>query len=146
MKMMTFMPLEEINEYEALEGSEVNRAKEKLAWELTQVVHGKAAADEALLTAQSLFGAGGDNLESAPTFNADRRDLGRTSIVDLLTVSGCFTSKGEVRRLIAQNGLQVGDRKVSSPDWIVTPDLVGADGTILVKKGKKHYYRIAFSD
>lgn len=147
MKMMTFMGLEEIQSYESLEGSEINGAKEKLAWELTHQVHGREAADEALMTSKSLFSAGGGaHLESAPTYSAARGDIGTKAIVDVLTATGCFASKGEVRRLIAQNGLQVGELKVDSPEFVVSAAMLDKDGAILVKKGKKHYYRIVFSD
>ena len=106
MKMLTFIPLEEIAEYEKLSGSDLNRAKEKLAHSLTELVHGKEEADRALSAARAVFAGGGlsENMPSTQLAEENFTD-GSISIIDMLVLSGLAPSRGEARRLIQQGGV-----------------------------------------
>lgn len=141
MKMLTFMPLEEIAEYEKLSGSELNTAKEKLAYELTMLIHGKEEADKALDTARQVF-AGGGRSEDMPTteLTADDFTGGAVAVADLLCKSKLAPSKGEAKRLIVQGGVLVNDEKVEKFDAVLTSaDFDGKE--VIIKKGKKTYHR-----
>ncbi len=140
MKMLTFIPLEEIAEYEKLEGSELNRAKEKLAHHLTELVHGKEEADKALSAAKSVFVGGGDNADM-PTTEVEQSALvnGAASVIDLLVISKLAPSKGEARRLIQQGGVALDDVKVDDVYASVPEEKLC--GGVIVKKGKKIYHK-----
>ena len=141
MKMLTFIPLEEIAEYEKLEGSELNRAKEKLAHHLTELVHGKEEADKALSAAKSVFVGGGDNADM-PTTEVEQSALvnGAASVIDLLVISKLAPSKGEARRLIQQGGVALDDVKVDDVYASVPEEKLC--GGVIVKKGKKSFIKI----
>ena len=141
MKLLTFMPLEEIAEYEKLEGSELNRAKEKLAYEVTALIHGKEEADKAQDAAHKIFAAGGMSADM-PTTELSESDLtdGKIAVLDLLVISKMAPSKGEARRLIQQGGVLVNDAKVEAIDETVDAAALTGDG-IIVRKGKKTYRR-----
>ena len=141
MKLLTFMPLEEIAEYEKLEGSELNRAKEKLAYEVTALIHGQEEADKAQDAAHKIFAAGGMS-EDMPTTELSEGDLtdGKIAVLDLLVISKMAPSKGEARRLIQQGGVLVNDAKVEAIDATVDAAALCGDG-IIVRKGKKTYRR-----
>ena len=139
MKMLTFMPLEEIAEYEKLEGGELNRAKEKLAFEMTQLVHGTEEAQNALDAAKSVFGGAGDNA-NMPTVTVEASALsaeGTASVADLLVLGAMAPSKGEAKRLIQQGGIFCGDNKIERFDAVLTADQL-KDG-IVIRKGKKTF-------
>ena len=139
MKMLTFMPLEEIAEYEKLEGGELNRAKEKLAFEMTQLVHGTEEAQKALDAAKSVFGGAGDNA-NMPTVTVEASALsaeGTASVADLLVLGAMAPSKGEAKRLIQQGGIFCGDNKIERFDAVLTADQL-KDG-IVIRKGKKTF-------
>ena len=141
MKMLTFMSLEEIAEYEALEGQELNRAKSKLAYELTKLVHGEDEANKADEAAKSLFTAQSDsnNMPSTDLTDADFTD-GAISALDLLCKCGLTPSKSEARRVVQQGGLVVNDEKVTDIAKTFTKaDFV--DGKLIIKKGKKTFHR-----
>ena len=141
MKMLTFLPLEEIAEYEKLSGSELNRAKEKLAYELTELVHGKAEADRALETAKAVFANGGISENMPSTTLSDEAFIdGKITIIDLLVISNLAPSRGEARRLIQQGGVFAADEKVEAFDKTFEKDAFAGDGLIL-KKGKKTFHR-----
>ena len=141
MKLLTFMPLEEIAEYEKLSGSELNRAKEKLAYEVTALIHGQEEADKAQDAAHKIFAAGGMS-EDMPTTELSEGDLtdGKIAVLDLLVISKMAPSKGEARRLIQQGGVLVNDAKVEAIDATVDAAALCGDG-IIVRKGKKTYRR-----
>ncbi len=141
MKMLTFMPLEEIDEYAKLEGSELNRAKEKLAYELTALVHGKDEAEKALGAAKTVFANGGlsENMPSTVLTEENFTD-GKITIIDMLVLSGLAPSKGEARRLIQQGGVLAADAKVEAFDKTFDKALFAGDGMV-VKKGKKTFHR-----
>ena len=140
MKMLTFMSLEEIAEYEKLEGSELNKAKEKLAYELTLLIHGKEEADKADASAKSLFGGVGD-ADNMPTTQLSESDFidGQVSVLQMLVVSGIAKSRNEARTLVTQGSITVNDEKVTDLSVKLTKEQIG-DG-IIVKKGKKIYHK-----
>ncbi len=141
MKMLTFMDLEEIAEYEKLEGSELNKAKEKLAYELTELVHGKEEADKALEAARSLFAGGGksENMPTTTLTDADFTD-GNISLAALLVKCELCPSNSEAKRNIKQGGISVGDEKVT--DFAKTYEKADFTGDFIIKKGKKEYHKV----
>ncbi|MBR7032304.1 MAG: tyrosine--tRNA ligase [Clostridia bacterium] len=142
MKMLTFMDLDEISNYEKLEGAELNRAKEKLAYEVTALIHGAEEAQKCEEAAKSVFGGGGSSENMPSTAIPD--DLftdGSVSVIDMLTVSGLAPSKGEARRLIQQGGIVVGGEKISAIDKTVERSLFESPDGVIVKKGKKTYHK-----
>ncbi len=141
MKMLTFMPLEEIAEYETLEGSELNRAKEKLALELTALVHGDEEAEKALSASKAIFAAGTSS-ENMPTteINEDSFTDGKISVVDLLVLSGLSGSKGDAKRLIQQGGITVNNEKIERFD--ATVERSAFDEEVILRKGKKSFQKI----
>ena len=140
MKMLTFLPLEEIGEYEKLEGAALNAAKEKLAYEVTSLIHGKEEADKALKAARSIFTAGTDD-ENMPATEIDPSALTENGIalVDLMVMTGLAPSKGEARRLIQQGGASVNGEKIADAMFIVSREQPEAGAVI--KKGKKVYHK-----
>ncbi len=141
MKMLTFMDLEEIAEYEKLEGSELNKAKEKLAYELTELVHGKEEADKALEAARSLFAGGGksENMPTTTLTDADFTD-GKISLAALLVKCELCPSNSEAKRNIKQGGISVCDEKVT--DFAKTYEKADFTGDFIIKKGKKEYHKV----
>lgn len=137
--LLTFLPMDEVRRLGALKDQEINEAKKVLAFEVTQLVHGAEEAKKAKQAAEALFGGAGA-LDNAPTVSISREMVG-TKIVDILTTTGVFASKGEGRRLIQGGGLYVGETKISDPEFLLTPDLFDGD-SVLVRKGKKSYHRI----
>ncbi len=141
LKLVTFLPMEQIREYEKLEGQELNKVKCILAYEVTKMVHGKEAADAANDAATAIFGGGG-NTENMPSEIVEASSIGDgINILDLLAMVNLIPSKGEGRRLIQQNGLSLNGEKVSTFDLTVTTDMFGEDG-LVVKKGKKTFLRL----
>ena len=141
-KMLTFLPLDEIEKMESWEGSQLNRAKEILAFELTQMVHGTEEARKAQEAARALFGSGA-NSENMPTTEITAADLtdGAINILDLMQKAGLIASKGEGRRLVQQGGVSVDDVKVTD----IAKTCTAADfekGHIIIKKGKKVFHKV----
>ncbi len=143
MKLLTFIPMSEINEYAKLEGAELNKAKEVLAYSLTELVHGKEEADKAQTAAKALF-AGGSDDSNMPTTTVDDADFedGKATVLSLMIKAGMIKSNGEGRRLIQQGGISVNDEKITDVFATVTKDDV-ANG-IVVKKGKKVFHKFVF--
>ncbi len=140
LKLVTFLPMEQIAEYEKLEGQELNKAKCVLAYEVTKMVHGEDAAKTANDAAVSIFSSGGTaNMPSADISSADIGD--GINVLDLLVNVKLIPSKGEGRRLIQQNGLSINDDKVTAVDFTVTPDMFKEDG-LVIKKGKKTFLKL----
>ena len=141
-KLLTFLPLDEIEKMESWAGSQLNRAKEILAFELTQMVHGTEEAEKAQASARALFG-GGANAENMPTTEITAADLtdGEINILDLMLKAGLIPSKGEGRRLVQQGGVSVDDAKVSD----ISKAFTAADferGHVIIKKGKKVFHKV----
>lgn len=142
LKLLTFVPLDEIARYAALEGAELRAAKQALALGATAIVHGEAAAQAAQQAAAAAFGGGGADGALVPTHEVTAAQLAAgLKIVDLLAAAGLAPSKSAARRLVEQGGVKVGDRKVATVDDVVRADEVGADG-VLLHAGKKHLKRI----
>ena len=141
-RMLTFLPLEEIDKMDAWEGSELNKAKEILAYELTALVHGKEEAEKAQSAAKSVFGAGG-NSENMPstTLSADDFSDDGINIIDALIKAELVTSRGEARRLIEQGGVSVDNEKVTAVSYII-PVSDFEKGYVIIKKGKKVFHKI----
>ena len=139
MKMLTFIPLDQIAEYEKCEGSELNKVKEVLAYHLTEMVHGKEEADKALEAARSVFAGGA--AADMPTTELTEADFanGCITVIDMLVKSGLAPSKGEARRLIQQGGVMIGDDKVTDVYKSVMLDEVKAG--VILKKGKKIFQK-----
>ena len=138
LKMLTFVPIEEIEEMEKhMEGAEYNKAKELLAYELTKLVHGKEEADKADAAAKAIF-AGGGNSDDMPstTIAADDLTDGKIGILTLLVKCGLCPSNGEARRLVTQNGIAVNGEKFTDPKG-----LVDLSEPVVIKKGKKIFHK-----
>jgi len=140
-RMLTFLPLEQIDEMDSWQGEQLNKAKEILAYELTALVHGAEEAAKAQETAKSLFGGGANNA-NMPTTTLTEDDFtdGAINIMDLLVKAGLTSSKGEARRLVQQGGISVDDAKITDFAHNIAKDAV-ANG-IIVKKGKKVFHKI----
>ncbi len=142
MKMLTFIPVSEIEEYGKLEGSAINAAKEVLAYEVTKLIHGKEEADKAQEAARALFSKGtdSDNMPFTVLTEEDFED-GSANILDILLKTGLVKSKGEGRRLIEQGGITVDDIKVDNFSFAVTRESLEKD-SVIIRKGKKVYHKI----
>ncbi len=141
LKMLTFVPMSEINELAKLEGSELNKAKEILAFELTKLVHGEEEAQKALEGARALFSSKSDT-ENMPSTELDETAFtdGKIGVIDLLSVTGLVPSKGEARRLIQQGGVAVDDEKITDFKAEISKDNF-AKGYVVIKKGKKVFHK-----
>lgn len=140
LKLLTFLSLDEIKEYESLEGSEINKAKEVLAFEVTKLVHGEEEANKAMEAARSIFSSGAAS-ENAPTAEIEKSELEEgIEIVAMLKIIGFASSNSEAKRLIDQGGVSVNDEKVDLTKKITMDDM--QDGVIMVKKGKKSFHQI----
>ena len=142
-KMITFLPLEEIAELEKLEGAELNRAKEVLAFETTKMIHGEEEAQKAQQAARALFGSG-SNTDNMPTTELSDSDFtdGRINILDLLVKSTLAPSKSEARRNVVQGGVTVDGEKVSDVAFELSCEDITSKGEIVVKRGKKAFRKI----
>ena len=140
-RMLTFLPLEEIDKMDKWEGSQLNEAKEILAYELTKLVHGEEEAEKAKAASKALFSGDGD-AEHMPTTELTNDDFGGGSIdvLTLLVKCGLAASKGEARRLVQQGGVTVNDEKVSAIETTFGCEQFTGDG-IVIKKGKKVFHR-----
>ena len=141
-RMLTFLPLEQIDEMDKWEGAELNKAKEILAWELTALVHGEEEANKAQEAAKAVF-AGAGNSENMPSTQLDSADLGDEgiNIIDAMIKAGLCSSRGEARRLIEQGGVSVDDIKITAPQHII-PVAYFDKGYVIIKKGKKVFHKI----
>lgn len=142
LRLLTFLPLSEIEEMAAWQGSDLNRAKEILAWELTRLIHGEAEAHKAQEAARALFGGGGAS-ENTPTTLLGEGDFtaGSVGVLELLVRCGLAPSKGEARRLVQQGGVSADGAKVSSIADGFEKQRFSGEG-ILLKKGKKIFHRV----
>ena len=140
-RMLTFLPLEQIDAMDAWEGSQLNQAKEILAYELTKLVHGEAEADKAQEAARALFGGSGSSENMPATQLPEARFTdGKIGAIELLVACGLCASNGEARRLIQQGGVAVNDQKVASIDVTFDQAQFAGDG-VVIKKGKKVFHR-----
>ena len=142
LRMLTFLPLEQIDEMDKWEGAQLNRAKEILAFELTKLVHDEVEAQKAQDAARALFAQGGDrsNMPTTTLTDADLSD-GKLSVVDLMVKCGLAPSKGEARRLIQQGGVEINGEKVIDTAAVCKAAAMRGEG-LTVKKGKKVFHRV----
>ena len=141
LKLLTFLPLDEIQRFAALEGAELRAVKQALAAAVTEVVHGKQEAETAQKAAQAAFGGAGSS-DLVPTFPITPAAVtAGLKIVDVLHAAGLAASKSVARRLIEQGGVKLGERKVTSVDDLIRPEEISTEGTLL-HAGKKHLRRI----
>lgn len=141
LKMLTFLPIEEIKKYENLEGQELNKVKELLAFEITKLIHGEEKAQNALKTSRNLFLNKNSDI-NMPTYELDKALLenNEIQILEILKISGLSPSKSESRRLIEQGGVIVNDQKISDIHFKLTLEELEKD--VIIKKGKKTYKKI----
>ena len=139
-KMLTFLPLDEIKQMENWDGSRINEKKEILAYELTSLIHGKEEADKAQASAKALFGGAGDS-DNMPTTEFTQEDLtdNSISIINLVVKCGFASSKGEAKRLISQGGISVNDSVINDLAKTFTESEL-SEG-LKIKKGKKHFHK-----
>ena len=141
LRMLTFLPLEQIDEMDRWQGSQLNTAKEILAFELTKLVHGEEEAAKAQAGARALFTGGGDT-EHMPTTEVTAAQLGDgMGLLELMVLAELAASKGEARRLVQQGGVTVDDQKIADIAYTVTAEQF-KDGQIIIKKGKKTFRKI----
>ena len=142
LKMLTFLPLEEIEKMESWEGSQLNKAKEILAYELTKLVHGEEEAQKADAAAKALFAGGGDtsNMPSTKLEDADFED-GAINIVTLVHKTGIVASRSEARRAVEQGGITLDGEKIADINAVIAKDRFAGEGLVL-KKGKKTFHKI----
>ena len=140
-RMLTFLPLEQIDEMDKWEGSQLNRAKEILAYELTALVHGEEEAKKAEDAAKALFGAGGDSAHMPTTTLTDADfENGGINILSLLVTTGLCPSRGEARRLVQQGGIVIDEKKVESIDALIPQEKFSGEG-VIIRKGKKVFHK-----
>ena len=139
-RMLTFLPLEQINEMDSWEGSQLNTAKEILAYELTKLVHGEEEAEKAQASAKALFVGGGDDANMPTTeITSDKLVDGKIGILNLMVACGLAGSNGEARRLVQQGGVFVNDEKVPDHTFAVNEDML-REG-VKIRKGKKVFHK-----
>ena len=144
-RMLTFLPLEQIDEMDKWEGSELNKAKEILAFELTKLVHGQEEAQKALEGARALFSSG--NAEQMPTIALTDENFAedKIDILSMLTISGLVTSRSEGRRAVEQGGVSVNGEKIADSKAVFGKEQLDGDGIIL-KRGKKNFKKIIYKN
>ena len=141
MKLLTMLPLDKIAEYEKLEGAEINKAKEVLAYEVVKDVHGEDAAKAALDASRSLFGGEKDSEDIPATEMPADKFAEPVGILNLMTELGLIKTNSEGRRLITQGGVSLDDEKISDPKLELTKDDF-KNGEIIIRKGKKVYHKV----
>jgi len=141
LKLLTFLPMDEVNRLAALEGSQINEAKKVLAYECTKLVHGEEEAQKAQQAAAALFGGGASGAD-VPTYVWTQAQMAQDCrLTTLLNLCGLCTSNGDARKQIQQNAVVMNDAKVTDINFTLTADMFPADG-ILLRKGKKNYCRV----
>ena len=139
-RMLTFLPLEQINEMDSWKDAQLNTAKEILAYELTKLVHGQEEADNAQAAAKALFTGGGDDANMPTTeISSDKLVDGKIGILNLMVTCGLAPSNKQARQLVEQGGVLVNDEKVPSPQFAVTEDML-KEG-VKIRKGKKVFHK-----
>ena len=139
-RMLTFLPLEEIDKMDEWEGSQLNTAKEILAFELTKLVHGEEEAQKAQAAAHAIFAGGGshENMPSTKLSDDDFKD-GKIGVLDMMVKSGLAASKGEGRRLVIQGGVSINGDKITDPQYAL--DKAAFENEVIMKKGKKVFHK-----
>ena len=140
LKMLTFLPIEEIQAMEVWEGAELNKAKEILAYELTKLVHGEEEAEKAQSAAKNIFSAGSSENMPETSLSDEDSDDGKVDLIGILVKAGLVKSRSEGRRAIEQGGVVVNDEKIVDVYASYTKDAFGAD--FIVRRGKKNVRKI----
>lgn len=140
-RMLTFLPLEQIEEMDKWEGAQLNKAKEILAYELTELVHGKEEADKAMEAAKNIF-AGGGSSENMPTTTLTDADFadGQIGVLTLLVKCGLAASNGEARKLVQGGGVSIDGEKIADFKTMLDKDFFQQER--MVKKGKKTFHKV----
>ena len=138
--LLTYLPMDEVRRLASLKDAAINEAKKVLAYEVTKLVHGEEEAKKAQEAAEALFG-GGVNLDNVPTIEISAEDK-TAKVIDVLTAAKVFSSKREARQMIAQGGLTVKNEVLSDPEATLSADLFDAENSLLIRKGKKKYFRL----
>ncbi len=138
--LLTYLPMDEVRRLASLKDAAINEAKKVLAYEVTKLVHGEEEAKKAQEAAEALFG-GGVTLDNVPTIEISAEDK-TAKVIDVLTAAKVFSSKREARQMIAQGGLTVKDEVLSDPEATLSADLFDAENSLLIRKGKKKYFRL----
>lgn len=140
LRLLTFLPMDEVRKLGALEGSEINKAKEVLAFELTKIVHGEEEAKKADVAAKALFMGGGDG-GSIPTTEIKPEDLESMDILSALVLTKLTPSRSEARRAVQQGGVKLNDGKVEDVEFKISADMF-KDGIVTLQRGKKSFHRL----
>ena len=138
--LLTYLPMDEVHRLASLKDAAINEAKKVLAFEVTKLVHGEEEARKAQAATEALFGGGAD-LSNVPTLEITAEQM-NAKVIDVLTAAKVFSSKREARQMIAQGGLTVKEEILKDPEATLSADLFDADKSLLIRKGKKKYFRL----
>ena len=138
--LLTYLPMDEVHRLASLKDAAINEAKKVLAFEVTKLVHGEEEAIKAQAATEALFGGGAD-LSNVPTLEITAEQM-NAKVIDVLTAAKVFSSKREARQMIAQGGLTVKEEILKDPEASLSADLFDADKSLLIRKGKKKYFRL----
>ena len=138
--LLTYLPMDEVHRLASLKDAAINEAKKGLAFEVTKLVHGEEEARKAQAATEALFGGGAD-LSNVPTLEITAEQM-NAKVIDVLTAAKVFSSKREARQMIAQGGLTVKEEILKDPEASLSADLFDADKSLLIRKGKKKYFRL----
>lgn len=142
--LYTFLPVEEIHELTKVSGASLNKAKEVLAYEFTKIVHGTPAAQEAQNGSQAAFSIQGGDRESMPSKGISSSELSKgLNLLDTLVSTGLCSSRSEARRLVEQGGAKVGDEKIQNVDFVLNQTHCDEQGDIILRAGKKRFFRLS---
>ena len=138
--LLTYLPMDEVHRLASLKDAAINEAKKVLAFEVTKLVHGEEEALKAQAATEALFGGGAD-LSNVPTIEITAEDM-HAKVIDVLTAAKIFSSKREARQMITQGGLTVKEEILKDPEATLSADMFDADKSLLIRKGKKKYFRL----
>ena len=138
--LLTYLPMDEVHRLASLKDAAINEAKKVLAFGVTKLVHGEEEARKAQAANEALFGGGAD-LSNVPTLEITAEQM-NAKVIDVLTAAKVFSSKREARQMIAQGGLTVKEEILKDPEASLSADLFDADKSLLIRKGKKKYFRL----
>lgn len=143
LSLLTFLPMEQVHELSSLEGEQINKAKEVLAFEVTKLIHGEENAKKAEESAKSLFGANSiKNTEMPNTIVEEAKFEEGMDVISLMQLASLITSKSEGRRLVEQGGVSINDSKIQDINHLITLDDFSDERQLIIKKGKKVFHRI----
>lgn len=138
--LLTYLPMDEVHRLASLKDAAINEAKKVLAFEVTKLVHGEEEALKAQAATEALFGGGAD-MSNVPTIEITAEEM-TAKVIDVLTAAKIFSSKREARQMITQGGLTVKEEILKDPEATLSADMFDADKSLLIRKGKKKYFRL----